>query len=280
MLHSWQDLTRAELARLGAEGALVVVPTGATEQHGDHLPVDTDTRLAAAIARRAAERAAGAVVVAPPVAAGFSPHHAAWAGTLSLRLETYLALLGDLARSVLGAGFRRMLFVNGHGGNTAPLRSLVGQMVTDGHAVGMIDYFAPSEADWVPLLRGALPRVGHACEMETSLSMALATPDKAAAIARAIRDLPSRCTQPWMAEAGDADPITAAGAGWPPIFQPGDCGYYGDPATATAETGDAILAVVTEGLAGFFDAFANANLRVGTRGGLAPQAAGSSADRH
>ena len=83
------------------------------------------------------------VLVAPAVPFGFTPHHLGWPGTISLRLDTYLAMLADIARSIIEAGFPRAIFVNGHGGNSAPLRSLVGELVTDGVPVGMVDYFAP-----------------------------------------------------------------------------------------------------------------------------------------
>ncbi|GGG76349.1 creatininase [Salipiger pallidus] len=267
MARLWHSLTRQELAGLRELGALVVIPTGATEQHGDHLPVGCDTLLSAAVAERAAERAGVPVVVAPAVASGFSPHHGAWAGTLSLRLTTYLAVLHDLARSVLDTGFNRVLFVNGHGGNEAPLRSLIGEMVTDGHAVGAVNYFAPSQADWVPMLKGGLDRAGHACEYETALLMALGLVDENAG-----QGYPPRCTQPWMASDSAGDPITTAGAIWPPVFQPDDCGYYGDPGAADLRNGEAMLEVTVARLAAFYDDFARAPLRTGKTGGMAPLA--------
>ncbi|HEY0124279.1 MAG TPA: creatininase family protein [Rhizobium sp.] len=271
----WGSLTRQEIARLAEAGALVVVPTGAIEQHADHLSVDTDTRLATTATQLAASRVSKIpVIVAPPVAFGFSPHHAAWPGTITLRLETYIAVLRDVARSILDTGFPRVLFVNGHGGNEAPLRSLVTEMVTDGHAVGMVNYFSPSMLEWIPLLQGALPRAGHACEQETALTLALPQTDGETRqrILASIKDLIPRTVQPWMAPGAETDPITAAGAGWPPIFQQQDCGYYGDPAAATPETGARILDVTVARLAAFFEEFGVAHLRLGSRHGFAPPA--------
>ena len=282
-LLDWGTLTRQDIARLADVGALVLVPTGAIEQHGDHLGVDTDTRLATTVTQLAAARVKTVpVTVAPPVAFGFSPHHAAWPGTITLRLETYLALLRDVAHSILGAGFPRVLFVNGHGGNEAPLRSLVTQMVTDGHAVGMVNYFSPSAADWTAMLKGDLPRAGHACEQETALTLALPQTDDAdrARILAAIAGLPPRLVQPWMAEDATFDPITAAGAGWPPIFQEKDCGYYGDPAAADEENGVRMLDVTVAKLAAFFEDFARSDLRVGSyRGSAAPVGLAAPASR-
>lgn len=260
----WAELTRAELATKREAGALVVVPTGAIEQHGDFLPVETDTFLASAVAELAASRVTGVeIVVAPAVPIGFSPHHLSHPGTISLRLETYLAVLADTARSILDAGFPRLVFVNGHGGNSAPLRSLCAQMVTDGYAVGMVDYFAPGEKDWLPLLKGGLPRTGHACEQEAALTMALTSSETQGRIQSAIEGLPARLVQPWIAPGHLDDPITAFGAGWPPIFQADDCGYFGDPAKATSENGTLMLEATVKGLAAYLEAFARTPLRLG-----------------
>ncbi|MBN9021787.1 MAG: creatininase family protein [Rhizobiales bacterium] len=261
----WSELTRVELAAKRDAGALVIVPTGSIEQHADHLPVNTDSFLAAAVSQLAAARMTAAeVVVAPVVTAGFSPHHQSFAGTITVRLETFLALLGDTARSILASGFPRVLFVNGHGGNSAPLRALCGQLATDGLAAGMVDYIAPGEKDWLKTIRGGLMRQGHACEQETALMMTLSPADERDRIVAAARDLPARLIQPWIPPGLDEDPLTVFGGGWPPIFQADDCGYYGDPGVATPETGEAALEAIVAALAAFFDAFARTPLRLGT----------------
>ncbi len=260
----WAQLTRAELAAKRDAGALVIVPTGAIEQHGDHLPVQTDAFLAAAVSELAAARMTAAEIVVAPVASiGFSPHHLSLPGTISLRLETYLAAIGDIARSILASGFPRVLFVNGHGGNSAPLRSLCGQLATDGLAAGMVDYIAPGEKEWLATLKGALPRWGHACEQETSLLMALSHDVETARLVAASKGLPPRVIQPWIPPGVADDPLTAFGAGWPPIFQADDCGYYGDPGAASPETGAAVLEATVAGLAAFLDAFVTTPLRLG-----------------
>lgn len=114
----WNDSTREELNAL-LPGALVVLPTAATEQHGQHLATGHDTFMAAHIARLAAERAAetAEMVLAPTLAFGSSAHHLPFGGTLSLRTETYLRVVRDLIGSMLAGGARRVLLLNGHGGN-------------------------------------------------------------------------------------------------------------------------------------------------------------------
>ena len=89
--HDWGALTRAEIAAARDAGALPVLTAGSVEQHSDHLPVDTDTLLAYRVALAAAERCpAPHVLVLPPPSFGFSPHHRAWAGTITLSLDTFV----------------------------------------------------------------------------------------------------------------------------------------------------------------------------------------------
>ncbi|HEY0120816.1 MAG TPA: creatininase family protein [Rhizobium sp.] len=262
----FQDLTREEIRQAREGGALVAVPIGAIEQHGAHLPVGTDARLSAAVSLLAARRTKGPrVLVAPLLPYGFSPHHISHPGTVSIRLSTYLSLLEDIARSLLDTGFRRIVFVNGHGGNSAPLRSKVAEMVTDGIPVTGVDYWVPSDQTWIAMLKGELKRFGHACEFETSLMMALEegeTPLRSRIRAR-ISGLEPRILQPWVIPGETTDAISDARAAWPPIFQGDDRGYHGDPAAATVENGIAILEVLADRLAGFYDAFAAMPIRLG-----------------
>ena len=91
-----------------------VIPLGSTEQHA-YLSLSTDTILAERVAVEAAEPT-GAVVF-PPLAFGIVPYFGSFPGSVSLRVETYLRILGDLLNSLYHSGFRRILFLNGHGGN-------------------------------------------------------------------------------------------------------------------------------------------------------------------
>lgn len=268
--HVWVELTRAEIAVARDEGALVAIPTGAVEQHADHLPTGTDGYLAQRVAEMAAVRCVQPrVIVAPTVTTGFSPHHMSWPGTISLRLDTYLGLLRDTALSVLRAGFSRVVFVNGHGGNAAPLGALVGELITDGHAVGTVNYMAPGRRAIAKELKGAMNFVGHACEYETALYMVLDDAEVAAHLERTVSGLQPRLTQPWI-KTGEDDPISHHGAGWAPVFEQGDCGYWGDPAAATSETGAALLEATVSALACFFEEFMVADLRTGGGWEMAP----------
>ena len=112
------EMTREEL-RAVAPDTTVVLPLGATEQHGPHLPSGTDLFTVENLARAAAERASAeiAIVVAPALPFGSSDHHLIFGATLSLKTETYYRVLTDLLRSLVTDGFRRIFLLNGHGGN-------------------------------------------------------------------------------------------------------------------------------------------------------------------
>jgi creatinine amidohydrolase len=121
MTHLWEELTSAQLAdRLAADpDCVALIPVGATEQHGPHLPVGTDTIIATALADAAAGEVA---VVLPPLAFGASFFHGTrLAGTVAFSGEETAATVGLVAEACVDSGFRRLLFVNGHVGNAAAL---------------------------------------------------------------------------------------------------------------------------------------------------------------
>ena len=114
----FEEHTREQLRALAPE-ALIVLPVGAVEQHGPHLPVGTDRFTVEHIALAAADAASAhiPVLVAPTLPFGSSQHHLPFGGTLSLGTETYYRLLSDLCESLATCGFRRIFILNGHGGN-------------------------------------------------------------------------------------------------------------------------------------------------------------------
>lgn len=113
--------------------ALVLLPIGSTEQHGPHLPLDTDSVIAHAVARRASTALPG-TLVAPTLPYGASGEHAGFPGTVSIGHEALRAVLVESVRS-LSLWAARTVLVNGHGGNTATLATAVRQLRAEGHDV-------------------------------------------------------------------------------------------------------------------------------------------------
>ncbi|MGP4014208.1 mycofactocin biosynthesis peptidyl-dipeptidase MftE [Streptomyces sp. 4N124] len=188
---------------------LVLVPLGSFEQHGPHLPLDTDTRIADAVAHAVAHAVGEPAVVAPPIVYAASGEHQAFAGTISIGNEALRFLLVELVRSLaLWAG--RIVFVNGHGGNVRCLSAAVAQLVQEGRDVA-----------WVPCFSGGGD--AHAGHTETSLMLHLA-PDLVD-----VRRTERGNTAP-LAELMPA--ILAKGVG---AVSPS--GVLGDPTTATAAEG-------------------------------------------
>ncbi len=119
------DLAWPDVAGRAAE-AMLVVPLGAVEQHGPHLPLSTDTDIAVALCKRLAA-ARLEVLIAPPIPYGSSGEHAAFPGTLSIGQDATELLLVELGRSACDT-FPRLLFVSGHGGNAEPLGRAVARL--------------------------------------------------------------------------------------------------------------------------------------------------------
>jgi creatinine amidohydrolase len=169
VLH-WDALTREEIAAVASD-ALLVIPTGTTEQHGPHLATGTDALIATAIAERAAVAAQrpATILIAPTLAYGASDHHLPFGGTLSLSVTTFQLVVRDLLASAAAAGCRRVFLLNGHGGNSAACSVAVAEASRELELVAatalVSDLVAAEAVDG--------PRRGHAGSFETSLVLAL-----------------------------------------------------------------------------------------------------------
>lgn len=172
---AWNRMSAERLRALATADAIVLLPVGSTEQHGPHLPTGVDDFLCSEVCRRVAAQLAPdcPVVVAPTLWCGLADHHVAFGGTFSLSLATYYAVLKDLCRSILNAGFRRIVIVNGHGGNIQALATFIGELTRELNApIATVTYFM----EGCETMRSVLEDqdgVMHACEAETSMMMAL-----------------------------------------------------------------------------------------------------------
>ncbi|MBK1662076.1 creatininase family protein [Paracraurococcus ruber] len=234
----WERMTGPELKALAARDALAVLPIGSLEQHGPHLPVWTDSACAHAIALRGAAAAGDLpVVVLPPMWMGLSEHHLPFGGTITLDHATFHAVLRCVVRSLLADGFRRLLIVNGHGGNIDPLAVSTRELAVEFGIPVVVTTWPNLAPKAIGEILTTQPGIQHACEGETSLWLALdpaqvRTDQLEAAISNPPPNPPAGMVRFWSFE--ERAPRT---------------GVRGDPRAATAEKGEAILAAVTQALA-------------------------------
>ena len=208
-----------------AGARLVLVPVGSTEQHGPHLPLETDTLIAIAVAGAASDRLGGTaagVWVAPALAYGSSGEHQSFPGTASIGTDALRFVVVELVRS-LRTWADRVVLVNAHGGNLVALRSAVDQLVAEGHAV---QWLACATED-VDL---------HAGRTETSLLLHLAP----------------HLVRRELAEPGDCRPLAEI---LPTLISGGLAavsanGVLGDPTGASPEEGRAVLEAMVADVAG------------------------------
>jgi creatinine amidohydrolase len=250
----WEEMRSDEFEVLDRMQAVVVLPTGAIEQHGPHLPVNTDTATATAIARRAAARTIGIpVLVAPTVACGVSPFHMYRPGTMTLRVETFLSIVSDLCDSIIHNGFRRIVVLNGHGGNTGPLQTLALMLSARGIRVAVMTYWE-AIPDVIAKVCDGDQAMGHGSDAETSIQLALQP--HLVDESRITRDLGTELRFP-----PGLDARATRGTYVVPDFRryvPG--GVLGRPAGASREKGELLLEAAADALARLIAEWARAEV--------------------
>lgn len=246
------EMTREQIGQI-APNAVAVLPTASIEQHGPHAPVITDTLLCGTVAQRAAEAAADRVtaVVAPVLCYGNSHHHRPFPGVLSLTSQTFMTAVTEILEGLVLSGFRKLIVLNGHGGNTdsnnvvgLDFVNRLGQDVTI--ATGAYwDIARPALVEQNLMPSGRIP--GHAGRFETSMVMAL-RPDLISAEGMAKVEDQSKVTKGLF---GDLTGATVQSHG---VWAAGT-GYTDNPAESTADEGEALLKVVVERVSEFLVSF-------------------------
>jgi len=174
------ECTRREIRERLAAGSLTaaIVPTSSTEQHNEHLAMCMDAAAALLVSQTAALRLYPRVIVTTPVNVGVSPHWMNRKGTLTLRKETFQAVVYDICDSLRIHGFKTILVVNGHGGNTAPLKEKVAEFREKlGIAFDVCSYWDSFPQDRKKDFTDSGDIPGHSGEFETSIALA-AFPDR------------------------------------------------------------------------------------------------------
>ena len=167
------EMTSPEFEEAMKTVRIGLVPVGATEQHGPNLALSTDYRVAHAFSQRLASRLHPRAMVVPPIPFGLSYHHMGFPGTMTLSPESFIAVCVDTAKSLKRNGINHVLFVNGHNGNTAILNVVTTKLVYEEDVQAATSFYFGQAADKVKQ-HAKTERYGHACEIESSVVMALA----------------------------------------------------------------------------------------------------------
>jgi creatinine amidohydrolase len=226
----------------------IVIPIAALEQHGRHMPLFTDSLLLGEVMRRVMERLKGRVLFTPLFWLGNSEHHLDFPGTMTASPRAYLDVLKDMVENFLVHGFRRIVLVNGHGGNIVPASQAMFE-VRQKHRERR-DLALLSTTYWT---LGARPqqvdkslvqdRMGHACEWETSMMLRIRP--------ELVGDYKA------AKEVSQADPYEPANRGWITKDR-SEVGHIGQPAHATAEKGELLFSLFADDVARYLEGLVNA----------------------
>ena len=239
--YRYDELTWPEMREAIAQQPVVLLPFGTVEDHGPHLPINTDNVIVEAICLEAARRAGGDVLVMPLVAYGLDEHHMDFPGTVSVDMQTLLAYVADVATSVARHGFTHVLIVNGHGSNE-PIADLAARRVVleTGVICGAMSPNAAidptlAEPVYSQMRQSAPGGVAHAGEYETAMMLHL-RPDLVH-IDRAVREM-GQIKLDYFNWDHPEPSVLSWQDWWSRMSESGVCG---DPTVATAEFGQALF---------------------------------------
>jgi creatinine amidohydrolase len=243
--YRYNRLTWPQMNEAIAAQKLVILPTGSTEQHGRHLPLDVDVFLCESVCLEVGKRAADRVLVLPPIAYGLNLHHIDFPGTIHIEPETFIAFCLNITKSVAYHGFQKILLVNGHGSNT-PLIDLVARktvLATQSLCFATGYYLFHQEA-FRSIRESEI--MAHADEWETSLYLHLA---------------PERVQMDLAVEGNDRMGTFLSSdstLNFPVRFNDywgrwTQTGVHGDPTKATAEKGKILFEAAVTGLVRLVD---------------------------
>ncbi len=243
--YRYNRLTWPEMNAAIARQPVVILPTGSTEQHGRHLPLDTDAFLTESICHEVGRRSAGRALVLPTVPYGLNMHHIDFPGTIHIEPETFIAFCLNVTKSVAYHGFGKILLVNGHGSNM-PLVDLVARKTT------LATHSLCAAIGYMSLVMEAFrsvqesETVAHSDELETSLYLHLA-PERVRMESAVPGD---DVTGQYVSSDSTADHPVRFSDYWGRWTSDG---VHGDPTVATAEKGAVIYEAAVAGLLGVVD---------------------------
>lgn len=248
----WSRLKASEIKTLAERNAIVIVPIGATEQHGPHLPSMVDWRCVQEVSQRAARimQRATPVVVAPTIPYGMSEHHMSLSGTITLDYATMFAVIRCVVESAMRHGFKRIFVLNGHGGNTTALQNMIGELTVQHRLPFATATYWDIAAKSIASLLERQKALMHACEAETSMVMAM-EPGLVNA------DELSQMHGPYIPGLSGIQTVNAGVYRWRQLSSRSPIGVIGDAGAASAEKGEKLLAAIAADVA---DALTNERL--------------------
>ncbi len=253
--YRYDELTWPEMREVIKRQPAVLLPFGTIEDHGPHLPINTDNVIVEAICLEAARRAPSETLVLPLVAYGLDEHHMDFPGTISVDMQTLIAYVADVALSVTRHGFTHVLIVNGHGSNASIADLAARRVVLESDAIcGAMSPNAAidptlAEPTFSEMRRSGPGGVAHAGEYETALMLhlrpELVQMDQAVQEMRQIKLTHFNWDHP--------EPSVLAWQDW--WSRMSESGVCGDPTVATAEFGRALFETTADNLVNFVREF-------------------------
>lgn len=239
----WAEMRRADFEAALEHDPVVVVPVGSIEQHGPHCPVDVDLSIPWHIATEASRQAQSfPLIVAPAIPFGFTHYNQGFLGTITLQLETFIALVSDVCLGIKRNGFHRLVLLNGHGGNHHPLRAISAKLAESNLfslAFSHWELVANELAEWGE----KEDRIGHGGEWETSLQLH---------IRPHLVDRTKQVAENWTPS---VDERFAPFATFPERQRETPHGVMGDPTIASAEKGRKYVELAVERLVALAEAY-------------------------
>jgi creatinine amidohydrolase len=250
--YRYNRLTWEEMNEAIAMQKVVILPAGSTEQHGRHLPLDTDTFLVESVCLELGRQIPEKVLVLPTISYGLNMHHIDFPGTIHIEPETFIAFCLNITKSIAYHGFKKMLIVNGHGSN-GPLVDLVARktvLATESICTA-VSYFSLAMDAFNQIKDTQI--IAHSDEFETSLYLYLAPERVKMERAVAGNDVMGK----YMSSDSTSNYPVRFNDFWGRWTK---SGVHGDPTSATPEKGKIIFDAVISGLIGIIDELQNWNI--------------------
>jgi creatinine amidohydrolase len=242
--YRYNHLTWAEMNDAISRQPVVILPTGSTEQHGRHLPLDVDLFLTESVCHEVGKRAEGKVLVLPPIPYGLNLHHIDFPGTIHVEPEVFIAFCLNVTKSVAYHGFEKILIVNGHGSNF-PLIDLIARQTTlQTDSLCAANHYFAMATDAFKAIKDT-EVIAHADEFETSLYLYLDPQRVRMDQAGAGDDVMGK-----YVSSDSTSPYVRFNDYWSRWT---DLGVHGDARTATPQKGEVIFEAAVTGLLEFVD---------------------------